>query len=103
MNLHIICERDVGLFSLIQQVVSNVTWAESESRVPIVYFTDRTAYWTPNRYHGRDTVWEYYFEPVIPAYPVSTVPGQIRTVIRDTPLLADNQGEDGSDTLVQDG
>lgn len=85
MNLHIICERDVGLFSLIQQVISNVVWATYESRLPIVYFTERTAYWSPNRYKGSDTVWEYYFEPVIPAHPVSTIGRDIRDIIRRSP------------------
>ena len=32
----IICERDVGLFSLIQQVIANIPRALVEERVPIV-------------------------------------------------------------------
>jgi hypothetical protein len=85
VSLHIICERDVGLFSLIQQVIAGVTWATYESRVPIVYFTDRTAYWTPSGYHGRDTVWEYYFEPVIPTHPASTVPEHVQNTLSGNP------------------
>ena len=77
-RFHIICERDVGLFSLIQQVIANVPWAIKEQRIPIVYFGDNTCYWTPHGYRGRQTVWEYYFEPLVAEYPASTVPQQIR-------------------------
>ena len=80
-RFHLICERDVGLFSLVQQVIANIPWAIKENRVPIVYFGDNTCYWTPNGYHGRDTVWEYYFEPVVAEYPASGVPEQIRAAV----------------------
>ena len=72
--LHIICERDVGLFSLIQQVISNIPWAIREGRTPIVCFRKRTCYWTPNGFADRDTVWEYYFEPVFEGFSVSQIP-----------------------------
>jgi hypothetical protein len=78
MNLHVICERDAGLFSLIQQVISNIPWALREERIPVVYFQEKTCYWTPNGYHGASTVWEYYFEPVVPACPASSIPPHIR-------------------------
>jgi hypothetical protein len=81
MNLHIICERDAGLFSLIQQVIANIPWATQEGRIPVVYFQGKTCYWTPNGYHGKDTVWEYYFEPVVSAYPASSIPSHIREII----------------------
>lgn len=77
MALHIICERDVGLFSLIQQVISNIPWAIREGRTPVVCFRDRTCYWTPNGYAGRTSVWEYYFEPVFDGFPVSEIPQRI--------------------------
>jgi hypothetical protein len=80
-GLHIICEMDVGLFALIHQVVSHIPFALSENRIPIVYYQDRTCYWTPKGYQDRDTVWEYYFEPLVPAYPVSSIPPHIRTAI----------------------
>lgn len=73
-TLHIICERDVGLFSLIQQVISNIPWAIREGRIPVVCFRDRTCYWTPNGFADRKTVWEYYFEPVFEDYPVDQIP-----------------------------
>ena len=75
--LHVIRERDVGLFSLIQQVVANVPWALHEGRVPVVDFRDRTAYWTPSGYQGRDSVWEYYFEPVVDGLPSAAVPDSV--------------------------
>jgi hypothetical protein len=80
-RLHVICERDVGLFSLIQQVIANIPWAFKESRKPIVFFQSRTCYWTPNGYAGKDTVWEYYFDPVLPQHPASSIPEDVRSAI----------------------
>jgi hypothetical protein len=80
-RLHVICERDVGLFSLIQQVTANIPWAIAENRVPIVRFGEKTCYWTPNGYQGRDTVWEYYFEPVVSGFPASMVPEHVGAAI----------------------
>jgi len=84
--LHVICERDVGLFSLVQQVVANIPWAIAEGRTPVVYFGPKTCYWTPNGYRGKDTVWEYYFEPVVPSHPAGTIPERVRKgIARDHP------------------
>jgi hypothetical protein len=80
-QLHIVCERDVGLFSLIQQVIANIPWAFAENRIPIVHFGDATCYWTPNGYRGRHTVWEYYFEPVTPGHQASRIPQSIQALI----------------------
>lgn len=89
-KFHIICERDVGLFSLIQQVIANVPWAVRENRIPVVYFGENTCYWTPNGYQGRHTVWEYYFKPLIPGYSASTIPEPIRDMIHaDRPSVND--------------
>jgi hypothetical protein len=85
VSFHIICERDVGLFSLIQQVIANIPWAIQEGRIPIVYFRDKTCYWTPHTYHEKETVWEYYFEPVVRAYPTSSIPPHIREIIAANP------------------
>jgi hypothetical protein len=92
MDLHIMCERDVGLFSLIQQVIANIPWALQEGRIPIVYFRDKTCYWTPHGYHGQETVWEYYFEPVVPAYPASSIPQPIREIIATHPPAPSDVG-----------
>jgi hypothetical protein len=78
MQLHLVCERDVGLFSLIQQVIANVPWAIKENRTPVVHFGINTCYWTPNGYHGKRTVWEYYFEPLVSTYPASRISEPIR-------------------------
>lgn len=85
MKIHIICERDAGLFSLIQQVIANIPWAIQEGRIPIVYFQNKTCYWTPNGYHGKDTVWEYYFEPVVPGSPASIIPQDICEIVSLNP------------------
>jgi hypothetical protein len=85
MRLHLICERDVGLFSLIQQAIAHVPWALQEGRIPIVYFQDKTCYWTPKGYHGKDTVWEYYFEPVMADYPAARIPPRVRQIIAERP------------------
>lgn len=79
--LHICRERDVGLFSLIQQVIANVPWALREGRIPVADFRERTCYWTPAGRHGSNSVWEYYFEPVVPEYPAAGIPEQITAAI----------------------
>ena len=85
-RLHVISERDVGLFSLIQQVVANIPWAVGENRVLVVHFGDGTCYWTPNGYRGRDTVWEYYFEPLDPSYPAARIPEPVKaSMVVDRP------------------
>jgi hypothetical protein len=96
-KFHIICERDVGLFSLIQQVIANVPWAVKENRIPVVYFGENTCYWTPNGYQGRHTVWEYYFKPLIPGYSASTIPEPIRKLIH-----ADRPSPNDVGTFVAD-
>ena len=80
-RLHVLCERDVGLFSLIQQTIANIPWALQENRIPVVYFQEKTCYWTPNGYQDRETVWEYYFEPVVTDYPALRLPMHIRAAI----------------------
>ena len=79
--LHVIRERDVGLFSLIQQVMANIPWALHEGRLPVVDFQHRTAYWAPGGYQGRQSVWEYYFEPVVADLPSSAVPESVTEAI----------------------
>jgi hypothetical protein len=81
MQLHIVSERDVGLFSLMQQVIATIPWAVAENRVPVVHFGNGTCYWTPKGHRGGRTVWEYYFEPVIPGYPASSIPEPLRALI----------------------
>ena len=81
MPLHIVSERDVGLFSLIQQVIANIPWAVAENRIPIVHFGNDTCYWTPNGHRGRRTVWEYYFEPVVPGHSASSIPEPVRALL----------------------
>jgi hypothetical protein len=98
-RLHIICERDVGLFSLIQQVIANIPWALAENRVPIVHFGPSTCYWTPTGYRGKDTVWEYYFEPLVPGYGVASIPLVVREPIATAPPRAKDIGYLASDNI----
>lgn len=84
-GLHVICERDVGLFSLVQQVIANIPWAKAEGRIPLVFFQSRTAYWTPRGYQNSDSVWEYYFEPVVSSWPVAKVPNEVKAAIHEHP------------------
>lgn len=79
--LHLICERDVGLFSLIQQVVAHVPWALDAGRVPIAFFEGRCCYWTPAGHADRTTVWEYYFEPLIASHPAEAIPVGTRAAL----------------------
>lgn len=90
--LHVICDRDVGLFNLVLGVLSHVHWALSEGRIPIVFYGKNNCYWTPLGYRGRDTVWEYYFEPVIPEYPASRIPSHILEWIADNPRIKGVRG-----------
>lgn len=79
--LHVMRERDVGLFSLVQQVVANLAWARFERRVPIADFCERCCYWTPAGYQGARSVWEYYFEPLVEGYSADTIPACLRSDI----------------------
>jgi hypothetical protein len=80
-RLHVICERDVGLFSLVQQVVANIPWAVADGRTPVAYFGSKTCYWTPSGYRGRNTVWEYYFEPLVASYPAAMISERVRMTL----------------------
>jgi hypothetical protein len=63
-----------------------------EERVPIVYYRKGNCYWTPNGYRDRDTVWEYYFEPVISEYPASSIPLHIQELIELEPPVPTEKG-----------
>lgn len=79
-------ERDVGLFSLVQQVVANIAWARYEGRVPIADFRERCCYWTPRGHEGASSVWEYYFEPLVDGWSANWIPAALRSRIdRDFP------------------
>lgn len=92
MKTHIICERDVGLFSLIQQVIAQIHWAEHAQRIPIVLFGERCCYWSPGGYRSRDTVWEYYFEPLHPDYPTDSLSQDVRSKLSDSFPRPDEPG-----------
>jgi hypothetical protein len=80
------------LFSLIQQVVANIPWAIAANRVPIAYFGSGTCYWTPAGYRGKDTVWEYYFEPLDRRFPSTRIPEPIKAHIANHRPAPDEVG-----------
>ena len=90
--LHIVCDRDVGLFNLVMGAVAHIYWALKENRIPIIYYGKKNCYWTPNGYRDRNTVWEYYFEPVISEYPASRIPPYVLKWIADNPLKRGHLG-----------
>lgn len=81
--LHVVRERDVGLFSLIQQVIANIPWALGEGRVPVVDFRHRTCYWNEAGHRGGTSVWEYYFEPLVPEFSASVIGVELRALIEE--------------------
>jgi hypothetical protein len=83
MKMHLICERDVGLFSLMQQVIAHIPWSAQAGRVPVVLFEGRCCYWVPGGYRDRSTVWEYYFEPLAPMYPADSVSREVRGALAE--------------------
>ncbi|KYG81031.1 hypothetical protein EV198_2914 [Roseivirga ehrenbergii] len=86
----IICERDAGLFSLIQQVIANLPRALNTKSIPIVFFGKNCCYWVPSGYKGSENVWEYYFEPLLPEYASDLLPDEVK-------LFAESAFGDGSD------
>lgn len=74
----IICERDAGLFSLIQQVIASLPRALNNCAIPVVYFAGNCCYWVPEGYRGKDNVWEYYFEPLLQSYSSDTIPEEVK-------------------------
>jgi hypothetical protein len=83
LTLHLICERDVGLFSLVQQAIAHIPWALRSGRVPVALFGDRCCYWVPGGHRDRSTVWEYYFEPLDAEFPADAVPDAVRSALRE--------------------
>ncbi|WP_422355038.1 hypothetical protein [Roseivirga pacifica] len=74
---HIICEKDVGLFSLVQQVISHIPLALEQERKPVALYRTKCCYWTAEGYMDATNVWEYYFEPIIADQPSSKLPESI--------------------------
>lgn len=83
MKTHLVCERDVGLFSLVQQVIAHIPWAARAGRIPIVFFEGRCCYWLPEGYRGRSTVWEYYFEALDPRHTADSIPPEVRSALAE--------------------
>jgi hypothetical protein len=84
-RLHIICDRPVGLFSLVQQVIATIPWAIQSGRTPIVLFGPECPYWRLEGYAGKENAWEYYFEPLVPGRGSDTIPSDLLTEIKTNP------------------
>lgn len=89
----IMCERDAGLFSLIQQVIANLPRALNNNAIPVVFFGRHCCYWIPNGYQGRNNVWEYYFEPVVNGYGSTVLPEEVIRHVKKRPIAPDSFGE----------
>lgn len=74
-RLLVILERDVGLFSMVEQVLNTLHLLERHriDRIPVVLLGRDIAYFDPDGHDGRTTVWEYYFEPLIEEWPAERV------------------------------
>jgi len=69
-KLLVILERDVGLFSLFIQVVNTLRLIEEHNLeyIPVALFGRGCIYFHENGYMGKRSVWESYFEPLVPGY-----------------------------------
>ena len=70
---------------MVQQVIANISWAIKEDRIPIVVFGDRCIYWTPKGFQGKYSVWEYYFEPLVPKHSAESIPPELLERIQNNP------------------
>ncbi len=52
-----------GFFASLNCVLHHLLWCEKHHRVPVVYWDNRSLYYTPG-FSKNKNVWEYYFEPV---------------------------------------
>jgi hypothetical protein len=91
-KLFVIVERDAGLFSLIQQVISNLPRALNQSRIPVVYFGRGCSYWNPEKKVGDNNVWEYYFEPVISQFGSNCLSFDIKSFLFENPIEPGTEG-----------
>lgn len=89
---HIICEKDVGLFSLVQQVIGHIPLALIEGRTPVALFGPRCCYWNEEGYMEANNVWDYYFEPVISNKPASVLSDKILDHISTNPPHFESPG-----------
>ncbi len=91
-RIFVICERDAGLFSLIQQVVANLPRALNAESIPIVYFGKNCCYWVPSGYQGKHNVWEYYFEPLLENYSSDVIPEEVKSFSEEALLGGGMEG-----------
>jgi len=76
-RIMIIRERDVGLFSMFWQVLNTLYQLHIHQidRIPVVMLGEGLIYYHPEGHHGRKTVWEYYFDPLVEDFSESQMLG----------------------------
>ena len=53
-----------GFFAEFLWTLNHLHWCESTGQIPVVYWDQQCAYYSPDGYNGSTNAWEYYFEPV---------------------------------------
>ena len=62
---HIISsEFAAGLFYNFLGVVNNINYCKKNNLIPVAYWGQHDLYYQENGWHGKENVWEYYFEPI---------------------------------------
>ena len=54
--------KHAGLFAVFFGALNNIAWCERNNKVPVVYWDNKSLYYTPGGYNNSTNVWEYYFE-----------------------------------------
>jgi len=69
-RLLVIRERDVGLFSMVLQVLHALFLLKDQKidRIPLVVLGRGIIYFHPDGHESHRTAWEYYFKPLVPEF-----------------------------------
>ena len=58
------CPGSHGLFSCFITVLNQLAWCDKNNVIPVVYWDKDCSYYDPKGFNGKQSIWEYYFEPV---------------------------------------
>lgn len=53
-----------GFFAEFLWVINYLHWCQETYQTPVIYWGEKSSYYSPNGYNGSQNAWEYYFEPV---------------------------------------
>jgi hypothetical protein len=53
-----------GFFAEFLWTLNHLEWCKRNKKIPVVYWGERFAYYSPAGFNGSYNAWEYYFEPV---------------------------------------